>query len=197
MVFTSTTFLILVICAPLTDETCAMFDRAAFQRMRNDAVLINVTRSGDTSAAAVVDYATADGTAGQRTKYEIAAGTIKFAAGETSQTIKLLINDNTYADGNQSFYLSLSNAGGSGLGLPILATITINDDDTTPAAANLTRPANGSPRSALGIAHPAPRLRTPPLVRTSSLLVALASGERTARPPRRQQSLRDPQVPGR
>src|SRR5712664_1633570 len=41
---------------------------------------INFTRSGDTSAAASVDYATTDGTAGQRTKYELAAGTIKFAA---------------------------------------------------------------------------------------------------------------------
>src|SRR5258708_29599598 len=63
--------------------------------------LINITRSGDTSGAASVDYATTDGTAGQRTKYELAAGTIKFAAGETTKSIQLLINDNTYLDGDQ------------------------------------------------------------------------------------------------
>lgn len=35
---------VVVICAPLTPETCGLFDRAAFQRMRRHALLINVTR---------------------------------------------------------------------------------------------------------------------------------------------------------
>src|SRR6266849_5289719 len=64
-------------------------------------VQINVARSGDTSGAATVDYATLDGAAGQRSKYEIASGTIKFAAGETTKILTVLINDNTYLDGNQ------------------------------------------------------------------------------------------------
>src|ERR1700687_3234541 len=98
---------------------------------------IIVTRSGDTSGSASVDYTTLDGTAGQRTKYELAAGTLNFAAGELTKTIRLLINDNTYVDGDQSFYLRLSNASGAGLGLPSLSTITIKDNDTTPSTINL------------------------------------------------------------
>jgi phosphoglycerate dehydrogenase-like enzyme len=35
-----------VICAPLTDQTRAMFDRAAFEQMQRHAVLVNVTRGG-------------------------------------------------------------------------------------------------------------------------------------------------------
>jgi phosphoglycerate dehydrogenase-like enzyme len=35
---------VVVVCAPLTAETERMFDRAAFQRMRDHALLINVTR---------------------------------------------------------------------------------------------------------------------------------------------------------
>src|SRR5262249_41370146 len=35
---------VVVICAPLTPETDRVFDRAAFQRMRPHALLINVTR---------------------------------------------------------------------------------------------------------------------------------------------------------
>src|SRR6202022_5158101 len=57
-------------------------------------VQINVTRTGDTAGAASVDYATLDGTAGQRAKYEIAAGTLNFAVGEATKTITVLINDN-------------------------------------------------------------------------------------------------------
>jgi phosphoglycerate dehydrogenase-like enzyme len=35
-----------VICAPLTDQTRGMFDRAAFERMQRHAILVNVTRGG-------------------------------------------------------------------------------------------------------------------------------------------------------
>src|SRR5207253_1270173 len=35
-----------VICAPLTDQTRGMFDRAAFAQMQRHAVLVNVTRGG-------------------------------------------------------------------------------------------------------------------------------------------------------
>ena len=99
--------------------------------------LINVVRTGDLSAGATVDYATLDGTAGQRTRYEIAGGTIRFAPGEATKSIQLLVNDNNYIDGSQTFYLSLSNPSGAALGLPSLSTITVHDDDSIPASVNI------------------------------------------------------------
>jgi phosphoglycerate dehydrogenase-like enzyme len=37
---------VVVVCAPLTDQTRGMFDQAAFRRMRRHALLVNVTRGG-------------------------------------------------------------------------------------------------------------------------------------------------------
>jgi len=96
------------------------------------ALTVTVTRSGDTSAAASVDYKTVDGSAMQKADYEYAAGTITFAPGETSKTLQLLINEDMYAEGNESFNVTLSNASGASLGQQSSASVTIVDD--TPEA---------------------------------------------------------------
>jgi phosphoglycerate dehydrogenase-like enzyme len=49
---------VVVICAPLTPETEGMFDRAAFQRMRRHALLINVTRGRIVDGAALMEALT-------------------------------------------------------------------------------------------------------------------------------------------
>ena len=92
------------------------------------ALTVTVKRSGDTSAAASIDYATTDGTATQKADYEIAAGTLNFAPGETSQTLTVLINEDTYVEGNESFNLVLSNPAGGVLGPHATAPVTITDD---------------------------------------------------------------------
>jgi hypothetical protein len=51
-----------------------------------------VTRTGDTSASATVNYSTADGSAKAGTDYMAAAGTLTFAAGEASKTIIVTVN---------------------------------------------------------------------------------------------------------
>ena len=46
---------VVAICAPLTPETEGMFDREAFRRMRDHAVLVNVTRGGIVDGPALVE----------------------------------------------------------------------------------------------------------------------------------------------
>lgn len=106
------------------------------------STIVTVNRTGDTSGTATVDYATSDtagsncgtlntGKASSRCDYETTLGTLKFAAGETSKTISIPIIDDTYAEGNESFTVTLSNATGATLGSPSAATVTIIDNETT------------------------------------------------------------------
>ena len=46
---------VVAICAPLTPETRCMFDRQAFHRMQNHAILINVTRGGLVDETALLE----------------------------------------------------------------------------------------------------------------------------------------------
>jgi len=92
------------------------------------ALNVTVTRSGDTTAAASVDYTTGDGSAVQKADFEYAAGTLTFAPGETSKTFNVLVNEDTYVEGAETFSLTLSNPAGATLGAQSVATVTITDD---------------------------------------------------------------------
>ena len=103
---------------------------------------VTVTRLGNTSAAASVNYSTSDnsgtnncnvanGNASSRCDYTRTIGTVQFAAGETLKTIVVPFTDDAYAEGNENFTISLSNASSAILGSPNIATITIADNETT------------------------------------------------------------------
>src|SRR5262249_23672095 len=92
------------------------------------ALTITVTRAGDTSTTASVDYATADCAATQKSDFEYAAGTLSFNPGETSKTFQVLINEDMYVEGNETFSISLNNPAGATLGQTGTATVTIVDD---------------------------------------------------------------------
>ena len=64
-------------------------------------VTITANRIGNTSSAASVDYFTSDVTASERRDYITAIGTLRFAAGETSKSFVVLINDDSYVEGNR------------------------------------------------------------------------------------------------
>jgi hypothetical protein len=92
-----------------------------------------VTRTGETSGASSVDFATADGTATVAdADYAANAGTLDFAAGETSKTVTVVVNGDTDVESDETFFVNLSNclgcniADGQGLG-------TIVNDDFPPA----------------------------------------------------------------
>jgi hypothetical protein len=91
-------------------------------------VTITVNRIGDTSGAASVDYNTSNVTATERKDYITALGTLRFAAGETSKSFAILINEDSLVEGNETFNITLSNPSGLTLGGPVIATITITDD---------------------------------------------------------------------
>ena len=92
------------------------------------ALTMTVTRIGDASAAASVDYVTNDGTATQKGDLEYTAGTLTFAAGETSKTVNILLNEDDQIEGNESFQVVLSNPTGASLGQTNSASVTIMDD---------------------------------------------------------------------
>ncbi|HVG34413.1 MAG TPA: S8 family serine peptidase, partial [Pyrinomonadaceae bacterium] len=103
------------------------------------AVLVN--RSGDTSVPVTVNYATADasnflqncnvvnGAATSRCDYVSLVGTLHFAAGENSKTLFLPVVDDTYLEGAETLFLSLSTpSGGAVIGANSSASITITDN---------------------------------------------------------------------
>jgi Calx-beta domain len=104
-------------------------------------VTITVTRSGDTSGAVTADYRTQDtdtftvncatkqGQAYGRCDFATVVGTFSFAGGETMKSFDVPIIDDSYAEGNETFSVVLSNPTGATLGSPSTATVTIIDND--------------------------------------------------------------------
>lgn len=92
------------------------------------SLTVTVVRNGDTTTTASVDYKTTDGTAKQKGDFEYAAGTITFAPGETDKTITLLINEDMFPEGAETFSVALSNAKGAFIGSQGTTTVTIVDD---------------------------------------------------------------------
>ena len=94
------------------------------------SVTILVSRTGKTEDAVSVQYATSDGTATAGTDFSAVFGTLMFAANETSKTFTVPIQDDTLAEGDETFSVTLSNPGGGGtLGSPSAAVVTIREDD--------------------------------------------------------------------
>ena len=96
------------------------------------AVNVVVTREGDASIPLSVEYSTADGTARGRNDYTDAVGRLSFAAGETSKTITVLINDDSRVEGTETFTITLSNTGSCDVGLGTIATTTVQINDNVP-----------------------------------------------------------------
>ncbi|MFN6519415.1 MAG: Calx-beta domain-containing protein, partial [Nostoc sp. CreGUA01] len=94
----------------------------------NDGTAIVTVTRGNASAAASVNYTTADGTAKAGSDYVAVSGTLNFAAGETSKNISIAIKDDSVTEANEAFTLKFSNA--VGVLLPITqTTVTIVDND--------------------------------------------------------------------
>ncbi len=112
----------------------------------NGSVTINVTRTGDLSSFATVNYATSD-TAGltnctvvnskasERCDYETAVGTLRFATGEATRSFIVPIVNDALVEGNETFTVTLSGVTGGSLGTSN-GVVTIVENDMTPANQN-------------------------------------------------------------
>jgi hypothetical protein len=90
---------------------------------------LTVTRS-DTTGAATVKYASADGTANERSDYLAALGTLRFQAGEATKTISVFIVDDSFGESPETFTVTLSNPVGALPGAQSTVTVTIDSNET-------------------------------------------------------------------
>ncbi len=91
-----------------------------------------VTRSGTTTSAVTVDYATANNTATTGDNdYESLTGTLSFASGELSKTISITINGDTPPEADETFYVNLANASANATIINAQGTGTIINDDVS------------------------------------------------------------------
>jgi Calx-beta domain/Bacterial Ig-like domain (group 3) len=113
---------------------------------------VQVTRTGDTSGSSTVDYATSDtastncavvnGRASSRCDYLPTQGTLSFANGDVSKTIKISLVDDNRAEGDENFTITISNVTTAVLGSAATATLTINDNEIVDGSGN---PLDGAP----------------------------------------------------
>ncbi|MFN2491286.1 MAG: Calx-beta domain-containing protein [Pyrinomonadaceae bacterium] len=113
-----------------------------------------ITRSGDTSFPATVNYATSDtaaatncnvvsGIASSRCDYIATVGTVNFAANENSKDILIPIVDDAYLEGNETFTITLGNPTGSNVTLGTASVpITITDNELVSSGTNPIGEAN-------------------------------------------------------
>jgi Tol biopolymer transport system component len=108
---------------------------------------LTVTRLGDISHEASVDFTTSSScigsadptcttTASERSDYITASGTLRFAPGEATKSINVPIVDDAHVEGDESLNVLLSNPTGGTLGGQQTATVIITDNDTSSASSN-------------------------------------------------------------
>lgn len=91
---------------------------------------LKVVRTGSTSEAVSVQYNTLSGTATAGADFVGASGTLSFAAGETSKTVKVKLLDDKVSEQRETFQLKLSNpSSNASLGAKKVADIVIYDTD--------------------------------------------------------------------
>jgi bacillolysin len=100
---------------------------------------VTINRTGSTSGADSVHFATANGTATAGSDYTAVSQTVSFAAGETSKTVPVPITDDGLLESSETVSLSLSSpSAGATLGSPSTATLTIQDNDAALAFSSAT-----------------------------------------------------------
>ena len=94
-----------------------------------------VTLSRAAAQTVTVQYATSDGTATAGADYTSASGTLTFAAGDTSKTVRVAVADDAHDEASETMTLTLSNPVPASVALAdATATGTITNTDAMPGA---------------------------------------------------------------
>ena len=132
----------------LNDDATLQLSNANFNVNENAGfATLNVTRVGDTSRVATLQFATTDtaalqncqlanGKASERCDYATAVGRVQFEVSEFTKSIIIPIVDDALVEGTETFTITVSDPTGATLGGTSAATITINDNDSSPASQN-------------------------------------------------------------
>jgi Tol biopolymer transport system component len=114
------------------------FDAASYSVNENAGSLaVTVSRSGNTTEAATVQYETADDTARERSDYTSAFGTLNFGAGEASKSLSIMITDDVFVEPTETISLSLHDlTGNTIISGSAQVVVSIMDNDTAPATTN-------------------------------------------------------------
>ena len=116
--------------APTVTPAFRITDSSAIER--DSQIQFVVTRSGDTTNTATVDFDTADGSAVAGTDYTETSGALTFLAGVSQLSFFVPIADDTEINGARSFTVSLSNATIDIARATAFGTIIDDDDIDSP-----------------------------------------------------------------
>lgn len=116
-----------------TTNTVIGFSATAYGVAENGGTAtITVVRSGVTTTAVGISYATSNGTATSGADYTGVTGTLSFASGETTKTFTVPISNNTNIEGNRTFNVVLSSPTGGASVETSSSPVVINDDEGVP-----------------------------------------------------------------
>jgi hypothetical protein len=91
--------------------------------------VFTVSLSAASEKTISLNYATADGTATSKSAdYQAASGTLTFAPGETTKTIRIAVNGDNRKEADETFFLNLSAAVDAILGDSQGLGTILNDD---------------------------------------------------------------------
>ncbi len=100
--------------------------------------------TADAGSATTVDYSVTGGTAtGSGTDYTLASGTVNIAAGNTTGSFNISINNDALDEDDETIIITLSNPTNCNIGATNTFTYTINDDDPTPSIQFTTTSSSG------------------------------------------------------
>ena len=109
-------------------------------------VTVTATRTGGSTGAVGISYATANGTATAGADYTAASGTLSWANGDTAnKTFTVSITNDLINEPAETFTATLSTpTGGAVLGSPAAQTVTITDNDTAPTVQFVSASSSGN-----------------------------------------------------
>ncbi len=90
---------------------------------------LQVTLSPAAAGTVTVDWATSNGTA-DSSDYGPDSGTLSFSPGQTSQSVTVMVYGDSVVEGDEVFYVDLSNASGATIGDANGQCTVIDDDDS-------------------------------------------------------------------